>query len=76
MDLVARLPSLLTHVVRLSAFEVNVLSRTKGFDHGIKALTRPWHQLTKPVDGDPTVAVAEAVIGVLKLLTDIEQLTF
>ncbi len=69
MDLVARLYSLLTHVVRRSAFEVNLLIGTQGFDHGIKALTRPWHQLTKSVDGDPIVTFVEAVIGVLKLLT-------
>ena len=69
VDLVALLESWFTHVVRLSAFEVNVLIGTKGFDHGIKALTRPWQQLTKPVDGDPTVAFTEAVIGVPKLLT-------
>ena len=68
VDLVALLDGLLAHVARLSALEVDLLIGPKGFDHGIEALTGPWHQLTKLVDGDPIVAFVEAMIGVVKLL--------
>ena len=69
MNLVARLEGLLAHLARLGALEFDLMIGAKGFDHRIEALTRPWHQLTKPVDGDPIVAFAEAVIGALKLPT-------
>ena len=69
VDLVAVLDSWIPHLARLSALEFDVMIGTKSFDHRIKALTRPWQQLTKPMDRDPIVAFAEAVIGVLKLST-------
>lgn len=69
VDRVALLESWIAHLTRLGALEFDLMIGAKGFDHRIEALTRPWHQLTKPVDGDPIVAFAEAVIGALKLPT-------
>ena len=54
---------------RLGAFELDLTIGTKGFNHSIETLSRPWHQLPKPMDGDPIMAFAETVIGALKLLT-------
>ena len=69
VDLVTLLDRLIAHLARLDALEFDLMIGAKGFDHRIEALTGPWHQLTKPMDSDPFVAFAEAVIGVLKLLT-------
>ena len=69
VDLVALLEGLLAHRLRVGALQFDLIIGTKGFDHRIEALTRPWHQLTKPMDGDPIVVCAKAVIGALKLLT-------
>src|SRR5687768_12668906 len=69
VNLVAGVDSVFTHLAGLGAFEFDLVIGAQGFDHGVEALTGPWHQLTQVVDGDPLVAFAEAVIGVLKLLT-------
>src|SRR5687768_15323069 len=69
VDLVASFDGVFTHLAGLSALEFNLMIGAQGFDHGVDALAGPWHQLTQVVDGDPLMAFAEAVIGVLKLLT-------
>jgi hypothetical protein len=69
VDLVASFDGVFTHLAGLSALEFNLMIGAQGFDHGVEALAGPWHQLTQVVDGDPLMAFAEAVIGVLKLLT-------
>lgn len=67
VNLGAALDGLLTHLARLDALEFDLMIGTKGFEHRIEALTGPWHQLTKLVDSHPIVALAEAVLGGLKL---------
>jgi hypothetical protein len=69
VDLVALLEDLFAHLARLGAFELDLPIGTKGFNHSIETLSRPWQQLPKPMDGDPIMAFAETVIGALKLLT-------
>lgn len=68
MDVVTRLEGWLAHLVGLGALKFDLMIGTKGFDDPIEVLTRPWHQLPKPVDVYPIVAFVEAVIGVVKLL--------
>jgi hypothetical protein len=51
MDLVATLDSLIAHFTRLGALECDVMIGAKPFQHSIEALTRPWKQETKIVDG-------------------------
>jgi hypothetical protein len=68
VDLVAGFDGVFTHLAGLSALEFDVVIGAQGFDHGVKALTGPRHQLTEMVDSDPLVAFAEAVIGAVKLL--------
>lgn len=69
VDLVACLDSGLAHLAGLGTLKFDLAFGTKGFDHRIEALTGPRDQLTKLGDGDPLVAFAETVIGILKLLT-------
>jgi hypothetical protein len=69
VDLVTLLEALVTHLGRRGAVEFHVMIGAKSFQNGIEALTRPWKQLTKPVDGDPSVVGAETLIGRLELLT-------
>jgi len=69
VDLVTLLEGLVTHLGRRGAVEFHVMIGAKSFQNGIEALTRPWKQLTKPVDGDPSVVGAETLIGRLELLT-------
>jgi hypothetical protein len=68
VDLVALLEGLPAHLARLGALEFELAFGPKGFDHRIEVLTRPRHQLTKLVDGDPIVAFVKALIGMVKLL--------
>ena len=68
MDLVTLLEGLVTHLGRRGAVEFHVMIGAKSFQNGIEALTRPWKELTKPVDGDPSGVGAEALIGRLEVL--------
>ena len=68
IDLVPLLESGRTHVARLSALQFDLRIGPQGFDYGIKAFTRPGHQLTQLRDRDPILACMEALIGVVQLL--------
>ena len=57
------------HLLRLGAVEFDLMIGAKGFDDRIETLTRPWKQLTKPMDGDPALVFREALIGRLELLS-------
>jgi hypothetical protein len=67
--MVTILDGLVTHLGRRGAVEFHLMIGAKSFQNGIEALTRPWKQLTKPVDGDPSVAGAEVLIERLELIT-------
>jgi hypothetical protein len=65
--MVTLLEGLGTHLGRRSAVEFHVMIGAQSFQNGIEALTRPWKELTKPIDGDPSGVGAEALIGRLEL---------
>lgn len=67
VDMVTLLEGLGTHLGRRSAVEFHVMIGAQSFQNGIEALTRPWKELTKPIDGDPSGVGAEALIGRLEL---------
>jgi hypothetical protein len=69
VNLITLLDHVIVHLARLGALKVDLMISAKGFDHGIKTLSRPRHQLPKSIDGDPFMTFAEAMIGVVKLLT-------
>ena len=60
VDLVAGFDGVCTHLAGRSALECDLVIGAQGFDHGVEALTGPWHQLTQVIDGDPLAAFAEA----------------
>ena len=66
--MVTLLEGLGTHLGRRGAVEFHVMIGAQSFQNGIEALTRPWKQLTKPVDGDPSGVGAEVLRGRLELL--------
>ena len=69
VDLVARLDGVVAHLAGLGTLGFDLMLGPKRFDHCIEALTGPWNELAKAIDGDPIVAFAEAEIGTLKLFT-------
>jgi hypothetical protein len=46
VDLVAGFDGVFTHLAGLSALEFDLMIGAQGFDHGVEALTGPWHQLS------------------------------
>jgi hypothetical protein len=69
VDMIALLDRLLIHLLRLGAVEFDLMIGAKGFDDRIETLTRPWKELTKPMDSDPVLVFREALIGPLELLS-------
>ena len=69
VHMVAVLDRLGAQVAGLGALDLSLMIGAKPFHNRIEVLTRPVELLTKPMDGDPIVAVAEAVIGRLELPT-------
>jgi hypothetical protein len=67
MDMRAVFDGLGAHLALRAGIEVDVMIGSQRLQYGIETLTRPSKQLTKPRDGDPIVAVTEAVIGGLEL---------
>jgi hypothetical protein len=68
MAMVTFLEGLVTHRGRRRAVEFHMVISAQAFQHGIEALTRPWQELTKPGDGDPSGVGAEALRGRVELL--------
>ena len=69
MDMVAALDGFIAQLAQLGSLKFDLMIGAKSFQHGIKALTRPWKQGTKMVDGGPIVRLSDAAIHRLKLLT-------
>ena len=69
MDMVTVLDSFIAHLARLGSRKFDVMIGAKPFSHGIKALTRPWEQVTKMAYGSPLGMLGDAAIDRVKLLT-------
>jgi hypothetical protein len=70
VHMVAVLDRLGAQVAGLGALDLYVMIGAQPFPNRIEVLTRPVELLTQPMEGDPIVAVAEAVIGRRELPTE------